>query len=313
MRLISYILSRLLQMIPVLIGITIFAFLFIQLLPGDPIQTMLGGKASAEAIEAAHQKFGLDQPLPIRYLLFLRNALQGDLGMSITQRTLVSGLIAERLVPSLFLLGYAMIIAMLLALPLSIVAARRADKLVDHTIRISGMVTISMPAFWLGLLLILLFGLTLDLFPISGWGDDFLGHIHSLFLPALVIGLATAPVLIQSLRSSLLDTMQMDFIEAARAKGLNPNRIMVQHVLRNALIPMVTVLAVNVGWLIGGSVVVENVFSIPGIGRLLVQAVLTRDYPTIQALTLVFGIIVLIVNLITDLSYAIVDPRVTYQ
>ncbi len=313
MRLASYILSRLLQMIPVLIGITIFAFLFIQLLPGDPIQTMLGGKASPEAIEAAHQKFGLDQPLPIQYLLFLRNALQGDLGTSITQRTLVSGLIAERFVPSIFLLIYAMIIAMLLALPLSLIAARRSDRLVDHTIRISGMITISMPAFWLGLLLILLFGLTLDLFPISGWGDDFLGHIHSLFLPAVVIGLATAPVLIQSLRSSLLDTMQMDFIEAARAKGLNPNRIMIRHVLRNALIPMVTVLAVNVGWLIGGSVVVENVFSIPGIGRLLVQAVLTRDYPTIQALTLVFGILVLIVNLITDLTYAVVDPRVTYQ
>jgi ABC-type dipeptide/oligopeptide/nickel transport system permease component len=295
-----------------LIGITVFAFLFIQLLPGDPIQTMLGGKATQEVIEAAHQKFGLDQPLPVQYLLFLRNAIQGDLGTSITQRTLVSGLIAERIVPSIFLLLYAMIIAMFLALPLSIVAARRSDRLVDHTIRISGMITISMPAFWLGLLLILLFGLTLDLFPISGWGDDFLGHVHSLFLPALVIGLATAPVLIQSLRASLLDTMQMDFIEAARAKGLSATRIMVRHVLRNALIPMVTVLAVNVGWLIGGSVVVENVFSIPGIGRLLVQAVLTRDYPTIQALTLVFGILVLIVNLITDLTYAIVDPRVAY-
>ncbi len=313
MHLIGYVLRRLLQMIPVLIGITLFAFLFIQLLPGDPIQTMLGGKATPEIIEAAHKKFGLDQPLPVRYVLFLRNAIQGDLGTSITQRALVTSLIGDRLVPSLFLLVYASLISVVLALPLAILAVTHTDGTLDHTIRISGMITISMPAFWLGLLLILLFGLRLGLFPISGWGDGFGGHLHSLFLPAFVIGLSLAPILIQSLRASLLDVMQADFIEAARAKGLSPTRIMFRHVLRNALIPTVTVLAVNVGWLIGGSVVVENVFSIPGIGRLLVQSVLGRDYPTIQGLTLVFGILVIFVNLTADLSYAVIDPRVTYQ
>ena len=313
MRLIGFILRRMLQMIPVLVGITLFAFLFIQLLPGDPIQTMLGGKATKEVIEAAHKKFGLDQPLPTQYLLFLRNALQGDLGTSITQRAQVMMLIGDRLVPSLFLLVYAMLISIVLAFPLAIVAVRYADRTVDHVIRIAGMITISMPAFWLGLLLILLFGLSLGLFPISGWGSDFMGHIHSLFLPAFVIGISLSPILIQSLRASLLDVLQADFIEAARAKGLSPNRIMFRHVLRNALIPTVTVLAVNVGWLIGGSVVVENVFSIPGIGRLLVQSVLGRDYPTIQGLTLVFGILVISVNLVADLSYAVIDPRVTYQ
>lgn len=313
MRLIGYILRRLLQMIPVLIGITLFAFLFVQLLPGDPIQTMLGGRATPEVIEAAHKKFGLDEPLPVQYLLFLRNAFQGDLGTSITQRTLVTSLIADRLVPSLFLMIYAILISIILAFPLAVLAVRRADQAVDQVIRISGMITLSMPAFWLGLLLILLFGLGLGLFPISGWGEDFAGHVHSLFLPAFVIGLSLAPVLIQSLRASLLDVMQAEFVEAARAKGLSPNRIMYRHVLRNALIPTVTVLAVNISWLIGGSVVVENVFSIPGIGRLLVQSVLGRDYPVIQALTLVFGILVIIVNLVADLSYAIIDPRVTYQ
>ena len=312
MRLIGYILRRLLQMIPVIIGITLFAFLFIQLLPGDPIQTMLGGKASPEVIAAAHAKFGLDDPLPTRYLLFLRNAIQGDLGLSITQRTPVTSLIGDRLPPSLFLLVYSTLISILLAVPLAMVAARRSDQSLDHVIRISGMVTISMPPFWLGLLFILLFGLLLQLFPISGWGTDFLGHIHSLFLPAFVIGLGLAPILIQSLRASLLDVLRAEFIEAARAKGLSPNRIMLRHVLRNALIPTVTVLAVNVGWLIGGSVVVENVFSIPGIGRLLIQSVLARDYPTIQGLTLVFGILVIFVNLLADLSYAVIDPRVSY-
>lgn len=274
---------------------------------------MLGGKATPEIIEAAQKKFGLDQPLPTQYLLFLRNAFQGDLGTSITQRTTVTSLIAERLVPSLFLLVYAMLISVILAFPLAIIAARNVDHILDHVIRFAGMISISMPAFWLGLLLILLFGLSLGLFPISGWGSDFAGHIHSLFLPAIVIGVSLSPILIQSLRASLLDVMQADFVEAARAKGLSQNRIMFRHVLRNALIPTVTVLAVNVGWLIGGSVVVENVFSIPGIGRLLVQSVLGRDYPTIQGLTLVFGILVIVVNLVADLSYALIDPRVTYQ
>jgi len=313
MRLLGYILRRLLQMIPVIIGITLVAFLFIQLLPGDPVQTMLGGKATPDEIARIHAEFGLDQALPTRYFLFLGSALQGNLGLSITQRTPVTGLIGDRLVPSLFLLIYAVLISVVLSLPLAIVAARRSDQPVDHAIRLTGMVTISMPAFWLGLLLILVFGLSLKMFPISGWGNDFAGHLRYLFMPALVIGLSMSPVLIQSLRASLLDVMRAEFIEAARAKGLSPNRIMIRHVLRNALIPVVTVLAVNVGWLIGGSVIVENVFSIPGIGRLLVQSVLARDYPTIQGLTLVFGILVIFINLLADLSYAVIDPRVTYQ
>ncbi len=313
MRLLGYIIRRLLQMIPVIIGITLVAFLFIQLLPGDPVVTMLGGKASPEEVARIHAEFGLDQPLPTRYFLFIGNAVHGDLGLSITQRTPVTDLIGQRLVPSLFLLIYAVLISIVLSLPLAMLAARRSDRAVDHVIRITGMVTISMPAFWLGLLLILVFGLSLKLFPISGWGNDFGEHLRYLFMPALVIGLSMAPILIQSLRASLLDVMRAEFIEAARAKGLSPNRIMIRHVLRNALIPVVTVLAVNVGWLIGGSVIVENVFSIPGIGRLLVQSVLSRDYPTIQGLTLIFGILVIFVNLLADLSYAVIDPRVSYQ
>lgn len=299
-------------MIPVLIGITLAAFFFIELMPGDPILTMLGGRATPEVIAAAHEKFGLDEPLPTRYVLFIRNALQGDLGMSITQRAPVTDLIGDRLAPTMFLVVYSTLISVAMSLPLAIIAARKGDRPADHVIRITGMVTISMPAFWLGLLFMLLFGLRLQWFPIAGWGENFLEHIHHLFLPALVIGLSMTPILIQSLRASLLEIMGAEFIEAARAKGLSPTRIMVRHVLRNALIPAVTVLAVNVGWLIGGSVVVENVFSIPGIGRLLIQSVLGRDYPTIQALVLVFGVLIIFINLLADLSYAVIDPRVTY-
>lgn len=313
MRFLSYTFRRLIEMIPALIGITIFAFLFIKLLPGDPIQIMFGGRANAETIAAAHAKLGLDQPLPTQYFLFLRNAVQGDLGRSITQRMPVTDLIGEHLVPSLFLLIYSSVISIGFALPMSILSAQRAEQPLDHIIRLGGMVTFAMPSFWLGLLLILLFGLTLDLFPISGWGDDFIGHLHSLFLPSLSIGLYLAPVLTQSLRSSLLDIMQADYVEAARAKGLSANRIMWKHVLRNALIPTITILAVNIGWLIGGTVVIETVFAIPGLGRLLIQSVLTRDYPTIQGLTLVFGVLVMIVNLLADLSYSVIDPRVAFK
>jgi ABC-type dipeptide/oligopeptide/nickel transport system permease component len=311
-RLIGFIVRRLLQMIPVLIGITLLAFLFIQLLPGDPIVTMLGGKATPEVIAAAHAKYGLDDPLPTRYLLFIRNAIQGDLGTSITLHAPVRELIGDRLPPTMFLVGYATVISVIMSLPLAMLAARKADRLPDHVIRITGMVTISMPAFWLGLLFMLLFGLLLQWFPIAGWGENFMEHLHYLFLPALVIGLSMSPILIQSLRASLLEIMGAEFIEAARAKGLGPNRIMYRHVLRNALIQAVTVLAVNIGWLIGGSVVVENVFSIPGIGRLLIQSVLGRDYPTIQGLVLVFGMLIIFVNMIADLSYAVIDPRVSY-
>ncbi len=313
MRFLSYTLRRLIQMVPALIGITLFAFAFIKLLPGDPIQIMFGGRANQETITAARAKLGLDQPLPTQYILFLGNALKGDLGTSITQRAPVTDIIGQRLAPSIFLIVYSAIISIAVALPMSVMSAQFAERPLDHIIRLGGMITFAMPSFWLGLLLILLLGLTLKLFPISGWGDDFIGHLYSLFLPSLVIGLYLAPILTQSLRSSLLDIMQADFVEAARAKGLSANRIMWKHVLRNALIPTITILAVNVGWLIGGTVIIETVFTVPGLGRLLIQSVLTRDYPTIQGLTLVFGLLVMLVNLIADLSYALVDPRVIFR
>ena len=310
MRLIGYMARRFLEMVPVLLGITLLVFLFMQLLPGDPITILTGGKATPETIAALRAKFGLDKPVYIQYLLFLGNALRGDLGTSILQRTPVTELVLERIPPTLFLLTYGGLIAVFLTVPLSILSAMRADQPVDHGIRVGGMVTFAMPSFWLGLLLILLFGLKLDWFPIAGWGEGFLGHLYYLFLPALTIGLFLAPILILSLRSSLLDIMGAEYIEAARAKGLKQRRIMTKHVLRNALIPTVTILAVNIGWLVGGSVVIETVFSIPGLGMLLIRSVLYRDYPTILGLTIIFGIIVMAVNLFADLSYAVIDPRV---
>jgi len=313
LRVIGYTARRLVEMIPVLVGITLVAFLFMQLLPGDPITILTGGKASPQTIAALRAEWGLNKPVYVQYLLFMRNALHGNLGTSILQQVPVAQLVLQRVGPTVFLLTYSTLIAILLTVPLSILSAMRADRPIDHSIRVGGMVTFAMPSFWLGLLLILLFGLNLHWFPIAGWGQSFLEHLYYLFLPSLAIALFLAPMLIQSLRSSLLDVADAEYIEAARAKGLKPTRIMVKHVLRNALIPTVTILAVNIGWLVGGTVVIETVFSIPGLGQLLIQSVLYRDYPTIIGLVVVFGFLVMLVNLAADLSYAAIDPRVELE
>lgn len=310
MRVAVYTLRRLLEMIPVLLAIALVAFAVMRLLPGDPITILTGGKASPETVAALRAEYGLDRPVYVQFVYFLGNAIQGDLGTSILQKTPVEDLVFERMAPTLFLLCYASVIAVALTVPLSIVAAMREDRPLDHVIRITGLTTFAMPSFWLGLLLILLFGLSLGWFPIAGWGSGFLEHLYYLFLPSLAIGLFLAPILIQSLRASLLEVAGSEYAEAARAKGLSPRRVMLKHVLRNSLIPTVTILAVNIGWLVGGTVIIESVFSIPGLGLLLIQSVLYRDYPTIIGLIIVFGFLVMLVNLLADLSYALIDPRV---
>ena len=310
MLILNYIVRRLAQMALVILGVTLFAFLTIQLVPGDPIRIMLHGRATDEVVAAAHQRLGLDQPLPVQFARFVWNALHGDLGISIIQKASVTEIVGERLEASVFLLTYSALIAVALALPLALVAASRRDRPIDHAIRIGGMIGFAMPPFWMGLLLMLFFGLTLGLLPIAGYGKGFLGHLVHLTLPSLTIALFLAPILIQSLRAAMLDVMTADYIEVARAKGLSERRILVKHVLRNALIPTITVLAVNIGWLLSGAVIVEYVFSIPGLGTLLVRSVGFRDYPVIQGLAVVFAMLVVTVNLLADLIYILVDRRV---
>jgi len=309
MLILNYIVGRLAQMALVVLGVTLVAFLTIQLVPGDPIRIMLHGRATDEVVAAAHQRLGLDQPLPVQFARFVWNALHGDLGVSIIQKASVTEIVGERLEASVFLLTYSALIAVVLALPLALVAASRKDRPIDHAIRIGGMIGFAMPPFLMGLLLMLFFGLTLGLFPISGYGKGFLGHVVHLTLPSLTIALFLAPILVQSLRAAMLDVMTADYIEVARAKGLSERRILVKHVLRNALIPTITVLAVNIGWLLSSAVIVEYVFSIPGLGTLLVRAVGFRDYPVIQGLTVVFAMLVVTVNLLADLIYVLVDRR----
>jgi peptide/nickel transport system permease protein len=306
----DYIVGRLLQMIPVIIGVSLIAFVSIHFVPGDPVEIMMHGRATAEALAAAHAKLGLDQPVLVQYWHFIVNAAQGDLGTSIIQNANVSKIVGERMLPTIYLLVTSAFLAVVIAVPLSIVAARRADQAADHVIRLAGIVGFAMPPFWIGILLMLLFGITLDWFPISGYGRDFIDRLHHLFLPSLTIAIFLAPILVQSLRTAMLDVMTAEYIEVARAKGLGPWRILVKHALRNALIPVTTILAVNIGWLLSGAVVVEYLFSFPGLGSLLVRAVGYRDYPVIQGLSLVFAVLVLAVNLLADLSYMLIDRRV---
>lgn len=310
MTLLNYILGRILQMVPVLIGVSLISFLAIHLVPGDPVQLMMHGRATPETLQAAHAKLGLDQPLPVQYLHFIVKAAVGDLGTSIIQNANVSKIIGERLMPTISLLLMSALFAVLIALPLSIISAKRADRPIDHLIRLGGVLGFAMPPFWLGIILMLFFGIYLEWFPISGYGRNFGDRLQHLILPALTIALFLAPILIQSLRAAILDVMTSEYIEVAKAKGLGPWRILVKHALRNALMPVTTILAVNIGWLLGGAVVVEYLFSFPGLGSLLVRAVGQRDYPVIQGLSLVFSILVLVVNLLSDLSYILIDRRV---
>jgi peptide/nickel transport system permease protein len=308
--LLDYIVGRLLQMIPVIIGVSLIAFVSIHFVPGDPVQIMMHGRATPEALAAAHAKLGLDQPVLVQYWHFIVAAAQGDLGTSIIQNANVSKIVGERMLPTIYLLVTSAFFAVVIAVPLSIIAARRADQAADHAIRLVGIVGFAMPPFWIGILLMLLFGITLDWFPISGYGRGFIDRLHHLFLPSLTIAIFLAPILVQSLRTAMLDVMTAEYIEVARAKGLGPWRILVKHALRNALIPVTTILAVNIGWLLSGAVVVEYLFSFPGLGSLLVRAVGYRDYPVIQGLSLVFAVLVLAVNLLADLSYMLIDRRV---
>jgi len=306
-----FIISRLVQMLPVLIGVSVVIFFSIHLVPGDPIEIMLMGRATPETVARLHVEYGLDRPLWEQYTRFIVSAVQGDLGRSIVQKAPVSSLIGDGLGVSLFLLAYGALLSVAIAVPLALWAAVHRDRPPDHFVRLVGMIGFAMPPFWIGLVLMVVFGLNLGWFPIRGFGEGFSGHLYHLFLPALTIAMFLAPILIQSLRSSILDVLEADYIEVARAKGLSPTRILLKHVLRNAAIPVVTVLAVNVGWLLSGSVIVEQVFTIHGLGAQLVRSIGFRDYTTVQGLALVFAVIVMGVNLLADLAYMVIDWRVT--
>ena len=305
-----FLVRRCLASATVLLGLATVVFFSIKLVPGDPVRLMTQYRMPEEQVLEVYAKLGWDQPLYIQYLNYLWNLLQGDLGISIVANARVSDLVGARLAPTVFLAVYATLLSVAIAMPLAVWAAARRDRVADYVIRIAGMVGFAMPAFWIGLLLMIVFGLKLRWLPISGYGNGFIGHLRHLFMPALTLTFFLVPLFVQSLRASMLDVMEMDFVEVARAKGLSEPRILTVHVMRNALIPLVTVVAINFGFLLGGAVLIESVFSLPGIGSLFIRAVGQRDYLVVQGLSLVFGVGVVVASLLADVTYSLVDKRV---
>ena len=273
----AYLFRRVLQAIPVLIGITLASFFLIHLVPGDPARIVLGARATPSAVATLNEQLGLDQSLPSQYLDFVSGALRLDFGESITQHTGVGGLLSERIPVTLYLLLYSVLISIVVAVPLAVASARRRNRAADHAIRFFTMFTFAMPSFLLGLLLILIFSLNLELLPTSGYGNGFVGHLRSLTLPAITVGLYLAPILLRTLRVGIIETLGTEYVEAATARGLSRRRILYKHVLRNSLVSTVTVLGLNIGFLLSGLVIVENVFALPGLGSELVSAIGSRD------------------------------------
>ncbi|MDB4897519.1 MAG: binding-protein-dependent transport system inner rane component [Firmicutes bacterium] len=308
----SYLGKRLAQLVPVLLGLTVVVFLMIHSIPGNTADALLGDKGTPENVARLTQQLGLDRPLPVQYLYFVKNLVSGDLGQSYRYGQPVQALLAARLGPTLFLTLYAVGLSVLISLPLSILAAVRQNRWPDLAVRTLSLGGFVMPSYWVALMLMLLFSIKLRILPLSGYGRSIPDHFRYLLLPAFTIAVAQAPVLIRPLRAKILATLRADFVMTAWAKGVPASRVMLAHVLRNSLISTITILGVNIGWMLGGAVIVETVFSVPGLGSLLIEAITKRDYPVVQGLTLCMAAMVMCMNLITDLVYTVLDPRVDY-
>jgi len=308
MTMVNYIIYRLLQIIPVLLLLSIVVFGLLHIAGGDPARLIAGETASREDIEAIRAKFGLDKPIHIQYGIWLGHVLSGDLGRSIVTRRPVTAEIADRVWPTVELATTAMFMATLVGIAVGIVSAVRQYSLLDHLSMVMALFGVSTPIFWLGLMLIYLFAVELRWLPSGG-----MGSLKALILPSITLGAASAAIVARMTRSSLLEVIRQDYIRTARAKGLPERTVLLRHSLKNAFIPIVTVIGLQYGYLLGGTVVTETVFSRPGIGRMLVNAITTRDFPVVQGTIMVLAVTFVIVNLVVDLIYIYLDPRIHYD
>ena len=306
----NYVMVRLAQIVPTFFLIMVVIFVLARLLPGDPTSAILGIRATDEAVTRINAELGLDRSIPVQFWLFLQHFVQGDLGDSIVLKVPVIRLIAERLPVTMFLTGLAALLSIVIAIPTAIIAAIKRDSLLDNAIRASFQVGLSMPVFYVGILLLTFLAAQLRWFPVGGFGNTFAQHLYHLFLPALTLAFSLSAVLMRNLRSSIIDVLDAEYVDFARAKGLRNRLVLSRHVLRNALISTVTLFGLNIGFLLGGAVITETVFAIPGVGRLMIDSIYGRDYPVLQGLTMVLALIVSVVFLITDLVEASLDPRV---
>ncbi len=309
----NYILKRTLQMIPVLIVGIVLVFALVRFLPGDTASAILGDKVKPEVMAAYREKMGLNQPVLTQFFIYCKSLVKLDLGESVQYHMPVAALLSSRLKVTVLLTLMATLMTVVLGLPLGYLAGAKKDTAVDQGIRSFALLGLSLPTFWVGLMLMLVFGVHLRWFSISGWGTTWTDHLKGLFLPALTEALFAASVIIRNARNNVVDVRSQDYVDFARCKGLGGFRVGCMHVLRNAMIPTATLLSIRIVSMLGGTVIVENIYSLQGMGALLVGAVEHRDYAVVQGAVLTFIIIVLVINLLTDILYSLLDPRIALK
>ena len=311
----GYIIRRVLATIPVLLVVALVVFALIRFAPGDPAAIIAGQEATQEEVEGLRRQLGLDRPLPIQLGIWFRDILRGDLGQSILSKHEVSELIVQRVVPTLSLAIFTEIFALIVAIPIGVLAAWKANSWIDRVVMVLATLGFSIPVFWLGFILIFFFAVKIPLFPAAGYiapSEDFISYLHRLALPSLATGVIIMALIARMTRATVLETLREDYVRTARSKGLSENLVLIRHALRNAALPIITVIGLGVAALLSGLVVTESVFGIPGLGRLLLNAIVSRDYPIIQGTILIISVVYVIVNLLVDISYAFFDPRVRY-
>lgn len=305
----NYIFKRILLIIPTLLVILVVTFTIVRLLPGDPASAMIGDRATDADVARINKELGLSQPLPVQFAYFVRQVASGNLGNSYAMHAPVTTVIAERLPVTLLLTGMAALFSLLMAIPLAFISALKRNSATDITIRGASQVTLSMPSFYIGLVLLTVFAAQLHWFPVGGYGDSWGQRLWHLFLPAMTLAVSITSVLIGSLRNSIIAVLNAEYVTFARAKGLSNRVVLLRHVLRNSLIPMLSLFALNIGTTIGSAVITETVFAVPGIARLMVDSIFSRDYPMIQGLVIVLSVLVSLIFLLTDIVQVMIDPR----
>lgn len=301
---------RLAHLVVIGFGITLVTFFLLRLIPGDPALAILGTSYTHQRAQAIDLALGLNKPIWTQYGLFLGRLFRGNLGYSFFYNQPATTVIGAHLGPTVFLVIYSALLAAAISLPIGFVAGLRRGGIVDQSSRVFFTVSFAMPAFWLGIVLLILFSVDLHVFPISGFGTGFGGHLYYLFLPAVTIAVGFSTVLVRSLRAATIAVLQAEFVDTARMKGISMAQVLRKHVFRNAVLAVIAVFGVNLAYLISGTVLVENVFSLPGLGSLLVNSVSNRDYPVVQGVTLLFALLIVAINLLSDLAQAALDPRV---
>ncbi|MFC3208176.1 MAG: ABC transporter permease [Mesorhizobium sp.] len=306
----KFVLYRPIQFLPVLFGISVVTFVLVRLIPGDPARVLLGARATPTAIANIRRQYGLDEPMWLQYFYFVKNLFNGEMGKSILYKIDVLKLIMTRIEPTLVLVLTSVVLSVLIAVPMAALAARNHGRFADHAVRVVSTAGIGFPPFWLGLMLIILFSVNLGLLPVSGYGETLGDKIAHLVLPSLTIALSLSTVLTRSLRAAMVEGLRSDVATAARARGMPESVVFWRHVVPNSMVPTINLLAINIGWLIGGTVVIESVFAIPGIGQLLVRAIFSRDYMVVQGVAMVLACATVLINLIADIVTVAADPRV---